>query len=281
MTYYFDHNATTPLSDAVLACVSRVLRDCYGNPSSIHSAGQAARQEVERARAHVAALFHADPQEIVFTSGGTEGDNLAVLGVVRSGGAARKHVITSAIEHPAVLGACMQLAREGAEVTYLKVGSDGVVDPDDVRRALRPETVLISVMQANNETGAIQPIQEIAAIARAAGVLFHSDGVQAAGRLDTDVQALGVDLYSISAHKLNAPKGSGALFVRKGVRPRHRRPRVHRRATPAAPCDRFGTPGSPALPAGVDAPGACSGSQRELERRVATGQYNQPAFRRN
>lgn len=218
MTYYFDHNATTPLSDAVLACVSRVLRDCYGNPSSIHSAGQAARQEVERARAHVAALFHADPQEIVFTSGGTEGDNLAVLGVVRSGGAARKHVITSAIEHPAVLGACMQLAREGAEVTYLKVGSDGVVDPDDVRRALRPETVLISVMHANNETGAIQPIQEIAAIARAAGVLFHSDGVQAAGRLDTDVQALGVDLYSISAHKLNAPKGSGALFVRKGVK---------------------------------------------------------------
>jgi cysteine desulfurase len=218
MTYYFDHNATTPLSDAVLACVSRVLRECYGNPSSIHTAGQAARQEVELARGHVAALLNADPREIVFTSGGTESDNLAVLGAVRPGGAAGKHVITTAIEHPAVLGACAQLVREGAEVTYLKVGSEGVVDPEDVRGALRPETVLISVMHANNETGAIQPIEEISAVAREAGVLFHSDGVQAAGRLGTDMQALGVDLYSLSAHKLNAPKGAGALFVRKGVK---------------------------------------------------------------
>jgi len=218
MNYYFDHNATTPLSDAVLACVSRVLRECYGNPSSIHTAGQAARQEVERARGHVAALLNADPREIVFTSGGTESDNLAVLGAVRPGGAAGKHVITTAIEHPAVLGACAQLVREGAEVTFLKVGSDGVVDPEDVRGALRPSTVLISVMQANNETGAIQPIEEISAIARGAGVCFHSDGVQAAGRLGADVQALGVDLYSLSAHKLNAPKGAGALFVRQGVK---------------------------------------------------------------
>jgi len=218
MNYYFDHNATTPLSDAVLACVSRVLRECYGNPSSIHTAGQAARQEVERARGHVAALLNADPREIVFTSGGTESDNLAVLGAVRPGGAAGKHVITTAIEHPAVLGACAQLVREGAEVTFLKVGSDGVVDQEDVRGALRPSTVLISVMQANNETGAIQPIEEISAIARGAGVCLHSDGVQAAGRLGADVQALGVDLYSLSAHKLNAPKGAGALFVRQGVK---------------------------------------------------------------
>lgn len=218
MTYYFDHNATTPLSEAVLACISRVLRECYGNPSSIHAVGQAARQEVERARAHVAALLNAEPKEIVFTSGGTESDNLAVLGAVRSGGAAGGHVITTAIEHPAVLNACAQLAREGAEITCLRVGSEGVVDPDDVRRALRPRTALISVMYANNETGAIQPIQEISAIARAAGVLFHSDGVQAAARLDTNVQTLGVDLYSISAHKLNASKGAGALFVRNGVK---------------------------------------------------------------
>jgi cysteine desulfurase len=218
MTYYFDHNATTPLSDPVITCVTRVLKQCYGNPSSIHSAGQDARREVELARGHVAKLLNSDPREIVFTSGGTESNNLAVLGTVRQGGAAGKHVIATAIEHPAVLGACAQLAREGAEVTYLRVGGDGVVDPDEVRRALRSETVLISVMQANNETGAIQPVEEISAIARAAGVLLHSDGVQAVGRLGTDVESLGVELYSLSAHKLNAPKGAGALFVRKGAK---------------------------------------------------------------
>lgn len=218
MTYYFDHNASTPLSEPVQACLARVLRDCYGNPSSIHAAGQVARQEVERARGHVAALLNADPHEIVFTSGGTESDNLATLGVVRQAGVAGQHIITTAVEHPAVLGACAQLVREGAELTVLGVGADGIVDPDGVRRAIRPSTVLISVMHANNETGVIQPIEEIAGIARSAGVYFHSDGVQAAGRLGINMQDLGVDLYSLSAHKLNAAKGAGALFVRKGVK---------------------------------------------------------------
>jgi cysteine desulfurase len=210
--YYFDHNATTPVSPEVLQAMMPVLAETYGNASSLHHHGQAARKLLDEARRKTAVFLGALPEEIVFTSGGTEADNLAILG---SGG----HVVTTTVEHPAVLGAAAQLPSS----TYVPVDSRGLVDPDDIRRALRPDTKIISVIHANNELGTIQPIAEIARIAHDAGVAFHSDGVQAAGKiyingLGVDVNALGVTLYSIAGHKLYAPKGVGALFVRKGTK---------------------------------------------------------------
>ena len=194
------------------------LREGYGNASSIHSFGQEASALVEQSRRQVASLLGCKPREIVFTSGGTEADNLSVFGTVRAAGGGRKHVITSVIEHPAVLHACKRLQQDGIEVTYVRVGSDGVVEPDDIRGALRPETVLISIMHTNNELGTLQPIAEISQIARANGIVFHCDGVQSTGKIPARVDELGVDLFNLSAHKIYGPKGAGALFIRGGTK---------------------------------------------------------------
>ncbi len=212
--YYFDHNATTPVAPEVLENMRETMAEVYGNASSIHYYGQAAKRHLEGARRALASRFQCDPREIVFTSGGTEADNLAIFGVAR-----RKpgsHIITSCVEHPAVLNACTQLEREGHALTLVPVDGAGLVSPDDIRRALRPSTSLITIMHANNETGVLQPIGQIAAIAREAGVTCHSDGVQTAGRVPVQLNA-GPDLVSVSGHKFGAPKGIGALFVRKGI----------------------------------------------------------------
>jgi cysteine desulfurase len=214
---YLDYNATTPIDPEVADAMRPYLVERFGNPSSSHCYGKQAQQAVEQARQQVASLLHCRPDEIVFTSGGSESNNYAIKGVAFKNYARNKHIITSEIEHPAVIEVCRYIETKGFEVTYLAVDSAGLIHPETVMDAIRPHTILISVMHANNEVGTIQPIADIARLARQHGIMMHTDAAQSIGKIPTDVGTLGVDLLTIAGHKLYAPKGIGVLYMRQGT----------------------------------------------------------------
>ncbi len=214
---YFDHSATTPMRIEVFEAMRPFFNENFGNASSIHSSGQKARQALEKSRKDVATRLNAHADEIYFTSGGTESDNLALQGVARALQKNGNHIVTSAVEHPAVLNTCRYLEKVGFSVDYLAVDENGFVDPEAVQAALKPETILVSIMMANNEVGTIQPIHEISKVTHAKKIAFHTDAVQAMGKIPVNVENLKVDLLSISGHKISGPKGIGVLYIRKGV----------------------------------------------------------------
>ena len=257
---YMDHNATTPVHPEILEAMMPFFRDQFGNPSSIHWAGREVKSALDEAREKVAALLKANPQEILFTSGGTESDNMAIKGVAYSLKEKGRHIITSRVEHHAVLHTCQFLEKAGYEVTYLPVDSEGLINPENLRRAIRPDTILITIMMANNETGTISPFQEIGEVAREKGVVFHTDAVQAVGKIPIDLQKFPAEILSLSGHKLYAPKGIGAQYIRSGVRFAQL---VHGGSQEAN--RRAGTENIPSI---IGLGKACEIAQRDFDRRV-------------